>query len=388
MFPYREDEEYPSVVVTPTQDDRELVRDYLSKKFFSGDLSDQALREAQGEARNKELVANLAHAGATIGAAFAPGTKVDSGFYENLAKQSQSGVQDIQERRKGRMEESRFAREGQVFDRDAQKFELEKRRADPTSPESRVFRDALRKLKDHGFTEEELANISAADSENIRQMIQLKQNRDAQRENTAARLQTGQLAREEREAKKAEERKIAEETLNVPEFNRVPGIRQGKDEAEKARKALGSFNSARLGLERMKALVKEYGTYEYGGKGGKEMESLQASLIVQLKNMYELGVLNGGDLDLIQKQIQDPESWDAMFTLDGNGISGLDATKTKLEKDFNAGMAAKGYVRPSSGVGKDEEALRWAENNPDDPRAKPILNKARARLGAGNGVRP
>ena len=99
----------PSKAVTskvePKAEMNPLVKEYIKKKYgFEGDLSDDALKSAQGRAKDERFTADIGSAAATVGAAIA-GTKADTSFYDKLRDGSGQDVRDIQERRKSQMDD-------------------------------------------------------------------------------------------------------------------------------------------------------------------------------------------------------------------------------------------------------------------------------------------
>jgi hypothetical protein len=111
----------------PTQDaaDPAAQAPEPKKYGFTGDLSDEALVEAQENRDASQLFNNIGRGATTISSALGR-IKNDTSFYDNLDKQAAQGISDIQERRKGQSEEMALAEKQRI--------------ADPTSPENQAFR--------------------------------------------------------------------------------------------------------------------------------------------------------------------------------------------------------------------------------------------------------
>lgn len=165
------------------------------------------------------------------------------------------------------------------------------------------------------------------------------------------------LLRLEMQLDDRKEKKIkAEEEIQVPGYEIPGGVRPRPEEATKARTALTQFNSLESGINRMKELVKENGSFQFFGKAGAEMQSLQTNLKTTLKELYALGALTGPDMALLESQISDPSSLNSLFTRSSTRQKELDTTLERLRKSFSEGMSSKGYV-PQGGGNKDPLGL-------------------------------
>lgn len=81
--------------------------DYMSNllsKIYGGDLSDSALKHAQGQRNEQQLFANLSKAGSGIGAAIS-GIKPQTDIQDSLIQQAEQPLKDILLRREGKMKE-------------------------------------------------------------------------------------------------------------------------------------------------------------------------------------------------------------------------------------------------------------------------------------------
>ena len=80
---------------------------------------------------------------------------------------------------------------------------------------------------------------------------------------------------------------------------------------------LSKIRTAGLNLEgeltRMDDLVKKHGSTIMPGEARAQVDSVRTNIIMQLKNLYELGAITGPDLPLMEKMIADPSSWGAAY---------------------------------------------------------------------------
>lgn len=317
---------------------RQQVMADLSRKYgYPQGLGDADLAAAQEQARNSRLYAGLGEAFSGLGRSIAGATAPqDNSFYRSMAEGAQQPVQDILTRRKAVQEEQN----------PVMKYMLAKATRDASDARQEKSLDAAM---------ERAKVLSGQRTE----MVGVKN------------------------AEKAEKKKEELEALNVPGFERAPGIKQGKDEAEKARKAVGTLASVEKSLDKMQELVDKHGSFEAFGGGSAEMDTLSTTLKIELKNLYELGALSGPDMAILSKQITDPSSLQALFTRNSTAKAGLRATKENLRNTVLSQLKAKGYS-PVGGEAlsqsaaqqqnnRDKQAIDWARAHMDDPRAKKIL---------------
>jgi hypothetical protein len=176
------------------------------------------------------------------------------------------------------------------------------------------------------------------------------------RESRADRWAMHGATRQDRLDAKAEKRQDREETLAVPGYERTGEVLQRPEEAQKMRNAVSSAEQLQSKLQRLRDLVggnKEkgvnaVGSFEWGGTAGQEMESLATEIQLLSKNedMYQLGVLTGPDMGLLQKITADPSSLSSMFTRDSTRLKQID-TQLKSVKDKLASTAKSRGYRPA-----------------------------------------
>lgn len=153
------------------------------------------------------------------------------------------------------------------------------------------------------------------------------------------------LKRAEKEDEKNEKRKEKELQLAVPGYERTGEVLPKPEEAAKLRVAVANAEQLTNKLSRLKDLVTKYGSYEYGGEGGQEMETLATEIQLLSKNpeMYNLGVLTGPDLSLLNKITADPTSTSSMFTRDSTRQKQIQTQLNSILGKLSAVTKASGY---------------------------------------------
>ncbi len=98
-------------------------------------------------------------------------------------------------------------------------------------------------------------------------------------------------------------------TMNAPQGAVVPVKGFEGKAPEGFSKAMTGVAELRGGLDNLKGLVNQYGTNAFSvlpTEAKTRLASAHTNLLMGAKNAFELGVLNGPDLDLIQRTIPDP----------------------------------------------------------------------------------
>lgn len=285
------DEDEPTFPVgttttTPETSDAtsDVVKGYISSKFNPQDLD-----EAQRKSQDNRLAVNLADAGSDLGYAIAGVSRPRSDSYDDLKKLAQ----------------------------EPEKRAIEKQR--------------LNLQSDKAVSDAVAARIRAQNTEQAR-----KESNELRRKQIES---TDALRRDIFGVKQQEK----ENALTVPEFNRDTSIQQQPAEAVKARDAVGVLDSFQKGMDQYLDLVEKNGSFEYGGDDGGKMDSLSTGLKLQLKELYELGVLAGPDMALLETQISDPTSLGALFTRNSTAKSQMRETKRQVVQTALAKLKAKGY---------------------------------------------
>ena len=182
--------------------------------------------------------------------------------------------------------------------------------------------------------------------------------------------QEGKLAssvQKQREQKTAEQKKEEKELkrLKVRNWDLAGDIMPSQKEAQFLRNAQGAKNFLFKNVNKLKKLVKKYGAFEKGGVGGTEMTGLVRAIQMNLKNreFYDLGVLAGPDLGLLEQMIAPTNSFLRVFTRQASAQKQLDGIIERIANKFNAGAEARGYVRSKKYQEKRQSKLKEFQRN-------------------------
>lgn len=163
----------------------------------------------------------------------------------------------------------------------------------------------------------------------------------------------------------ADKKSEKELQLAVPGYERTGEVLPKVEEAQKFRDATSDANQLIGKLRRLRQLVKENGSFEYGGKAGAEMASLatEIQLLAKGPNMYALGVLSGPDLKLLEKITADPSSVGSLFTRDGTRLTQIDTQLKSLEDKLSSKAQSLGY-RPRNGAIANQDQVGTTQSRP------------------------
>ena len=106
-------------------------------------------------------------------------------------------------------------------------------------------------------------------------------------------------------------------------------------------------------IDNYEKLLNELGTEVVPGENKAKLASAYQTMTVGLKELFELGALSGGDLDLMKGVANDPTAWDAMFRDDKEYSAPLNALRGMIQRKV---AAASGKAPPT----EDAEAKRAA----------------------------
>lgn len=250
--------------------------------------------------------------------------------------------------------------------------DIRARETDPNSQESDLARQlASTMLPGYDFSKMNAAQINSR-FPNLQRIYEAKLRQDEQAlRRQEMRALMGER-REEREAIRDEKRNEKELALAVPGFERTGEVLPKAEEAQKLRKATANAEQLQTKLNRLKELVKTAGSYEYGGQAGQEMASLatEIQLLSKSPEMYELGVLTGPDMGLLQKITADPESLDSLFTRDSTRLKQIDTQLKSVADKTDSIAKSMGYRR--QGAPASEKAAPGSASGltPEQRRAR------------------
>lgn len=322
-----------------TLSDSEKVKQYLLNKG-----RDQA--EAQNQERQSGL--GWAQFGAGLGDAIA-GRSPDQtaknfdGFRKNIKDET---IGEYDRQKKAAIEDYSTKRS---VNQNVLKDDL-------NSEESKMARTLA---LDMGMDPKMAGTMTASQFENLSPYLKAKYEAKIReldrRELRADRTATRDIARQDRLDKITEKREDRDLTLAVPGYERTGQVLPKAEEAVKFRKAVATSKQLSDKLNRLRDLVggnKEkgitgVGSYEYGGNAGTEMESLatEIQLLSKSPELYELGVLTGPDMSLLEKVIANPTSLDSLFTRDGSRLKQIDSQLNSINGKLGATAESLGYAK-------------------------------------------
>lgn len=329
------------------------VTDYIMKKNALGKYSDENRQKLVDENSKYDLGGNAMAALAALGAGF---QGRDSGA---------AGSAVLARNKAGRDE--KLAQ----FDTGRDQA-IKNENIDPMSGRSVAFRKSIEAnfpeiAKAYG---ENWADVSAADQDRIFEPLKLKETIDARKamaeEQRAERRFLAGMKQQDREDIRNDKKQEKLDQLAVPGYERTGEVMQKPEEAMKFRKATATADQLGRKLDRMKQLVAENGSFEWGGQGGQEMESLatEIQLLGKSPELYELGVLAGPDLTLLEKITSDPSSMKSLFTRDSTRQQQLDTQIGSIRDKLDASSKSMGYKKNTPAAAPEqklEPSTDWNE---------------------------
>lgn len=157
-------------------------------------------------------------------------------------------------------------------------------------------------------------------------------------------LREKQFAADQKSAGFPSSKELKEQALTtVPGFEKVPGVESSPAEVAKLRDSLAKAKSVEDSITRLQQLTEKQGPFEYFGETGAEMQALSTGVLMDLKDLQQLGVLAGPDMALLEKQIGDPTSLSSAFTLTSTRQKQLDTTLNKVKTNLQKKLESSGY---------------------------------------------
>jgi hypothetical protein len=286
------------------------------------------------DARDMSVLTNqLGAAAELIGSGISRSKPVAQGRFDQQAKDADKIVKDFKDR--GDQEKN-----------------------DPNSGVSQAYRKAMERfgIKIQG-------NPSAATIEKVAPWIvkahEGEENREARKAAMALALEG---KKEARDAKKEEK----ELQLAVPGFERTGEVMPKPEEAVKFRKATATADQLKTKLKRLRDLVTKEGSFGMFGNDAAEMQSLatEVQLLAKSPEMYELGVLTGPDMSLLEKITADPSGMSSLFTRDKTRLKQIDTQLSSVDQKLGSISKSLGYKQ----VGVPEK-----KQQNDAPKPKTVI---------------
>lgn len=266
----------------PQQSPGDIVKAALKRKYgFGEDLGDGALQRAQEGRDERILNANLGSAMSDLGAAIGGVKPKDKTFYQDLVKNADSGVRDIETRRKGLSDDQKFGDEQEV--------------RDPQSQRNVAYRGWLKQFVPGIASVPSFESATLADSgvlSKFADMYMRSEDRKIQRESIAA---TKDLARSDRK-RETDERQSRWEDTKIMEHSEnlaKTGIPQAVTTLRELDAAIGGMDVTKdvPGYGRMAGLVPDM-LVPSGSKMERVRSLVQRLANIQLKDRSGAAVTN------------------------------------------------------------------------------------------------
>lgn len=178
--------------------------------------------------------------------------------------------------------------------------------------------------------------------------------------------------------------------LHLDDYDLDPSFSLKPEVAEKLRDAQGQTRLMSQNLGELMQLYKQHGNAVLPGPVRARMTALARHLQLSAKGkaMFELGVLAGPDLDLLENTIPNPSSRNAtMADFFGGGETGTDSLERlrvmqeQVGKKFEAAVGSRGYRRSKRKGGNVELDGGGGGGLPTDKQRR--LEELRAKKAAG-----
>lgn len=311
--------------------DSQLVRDYLMKKYGIVAGNDEELQQAQDDANQRRLSADIGTAGSNIGAAIA-GTKADNSFYDNMRQGADQSVRDLQLKRKNAMDDMALMQSGT---KEMQADEDKARDEDMSSNETMTYQTLATKM----IPGQDFSQMSAAQIKRVLPSLEKIADMDMKNKSLAEQAKyrmavladtkdRQRMAAEERETTKQEKRDI-----DARERTTQYGIARTADDAKQLKAAGEIKDKFDSNLQEMIDLRKEYGAEWWNSDAVERGQQLSRDLLLAYKDLSKLGVLSKADEAILNAIIpKDPLEWKAA------SLKGQDPVMhrmTKFKEDTN-----------------------------------------------------
>lgn len=134
---------------------------------------------------------------------------------------------------------------------------------------------------------------------------------------------------------------------NVQGWNIAEGATPTKDDAKKFKDSVTAAEGMQASLNRLQEITKKHGTELLPGAVKGEMDQLARDIQLQAKELYNLGVLNGPDLSLLEEVVTRPTSFKEAINPSGNkrASAGLARFGEMMKNRVNSQASVLGFQR-------------------------------------------
>jgi len=345
------------------------VQDYIKKKFNLGEYSDENRKKLAGEAEaGPGIGTKLAAAAAALGQGLMGGNAAGAGMgiLNADAQERQKKLDQFDKGRSNLIQEHTLDR---MADKEGREDADLASAMDPNSAVSMSFQSLASKIDPKGDWKNKSAYDIQKTYPQLEKIYGIDQKRIEKLDNRAFQERLFGLKQDERDDARQLKRDERDLQLAVPGYERTGEVLPKPEEAMKLRKATVTADQLQSKLNRLRDLVKDKGSFEYGGQSGAEMESLatEIQLLSKSPEMYELGVLTGPDMNLLQKITADPASMSSFFTRDNTRLKQIDTQLKSVKDKVDSTARSMGYRSANQGSSpvtpsEDPGFLAWKKS--------------------------
>jgi hypothetical protein len=218
----------------------------------------------------------------------------------------------------------------------------------------------------------------------VMEAIEARKSREAMaQDNRNARFEDRKLQRDtlrdNRQMMMDEKQQNKDLALAVPGYERTGEVLPKVEEASTLRKATAQSERLVNNLKQLKDLVNKNGSFEYFGEDAETMRNLSREIQLTMKGpeMYNLGVLSGPDLRLLEQLTSDPSSMSSLFTKKGTRLQQIDNQINAVQSKLAASAKSMGYKPAGS---QDEMPKDAPSQKPESNSRAGQLVKVRGKL--------
>lgn len=149
----------------------------------------------------------------------------------------------------------------------------------------------------------------------------------------------------------------------------IPGSGKDPKNTSEYRKVDRQLKQVQGSVDSYEKLLNQYGAEVMPGKGKLELRTAYTNLLLDLKDLYNMGALQGPDLELMQQIIMDPTTFEAKGTEVASGrdslVGQLGLVRQKLQEARQ--NVNQQYGADTQGTGRSGKVLRY---NPQTGRVE------------------